>query len=92
MPGILQNSIQCHFFTEQCKCPFYFHHILQPRTAITSHLVIATPNDISYKEASIGIVGFLHLTVFIFLLNLYQFLILCSSNALLFVKLYFPPF
>ena len=54
--------------------------------------VIATPNDISYKEASIGIVGFLHLTVFIFLLNLYQFLILCSSNALLLVKLYFPPF
>ena len=38
---------------------------------------------------SIGIVDLLYLSVFIFSVNLYQFLILCSSKALLFVKLYF---
>ena len=39
--------------------------------------------------ASIGSVDSLYPSVFIYCLNLYQFLILCSSKAMMFVKLYF---
>ena len=39
--------------------------------------------------ASIGSVDSLYPSVFIYCLNLHQFLILCSSNAMMFVKLYF---
>ena len=39
--------------------------------------------------ASIGSVDSLYPSVFIFCLNLHQFLILCSSKAMVFVKLYF---
>ena len=39
--------------------------------------------------ASIGSVGSLYPSVFIYCLNLHQFLILCSSKAMIFVKLYF---
>ena len=39
--------------------------------------------------ASIGSVDSLYFSVFIFCLNLHQFLILCSSEAMMFVKLYF---
>ena len=39
--------------------------------------------------ASIGSVDSLYLSVFIYSLNLHQFLILCSSKAMMFVKLYF---
>ena len=38
---------------------------------------------------SIGSVDSLYPSVFIYCLNLHQFLILCSSKALTFVKLYF---
>ena len=38
--------------------------------------------------ASIGSVDSLYLSVFIYCLNLHQFLILCSSKAMVFVKLY----
>ena len=39
--------------------------------------------------ASIGSVDSLYPFVFIYCLNLHQFLILCSSKAMMFVKLYF---
>ena len=39
--------------------------------------------------ASISSVDSLYLSVFIFCMNLHQFLILCSSKAKVFVKLYF---
>ena len=39
--------------------------------------------------ASIGSVDSLYPSVFTYCLNLHQFLILCSSKALMFVKLYF---
>ena len=39
--------------------------------------------------ASIGSVDSLYPSVFIYRLNLHQFLILCSSKAMMFVKLYF---
>ena len=39
--------------------------------------------------ASIGSVDSLYLSVFIYCLNQHQFLILCSSKAMMFVKLYF---
>ena len=39
--------------------------------------------------ASIGSVDLLYPSVFIYCLNLHQFLILCSSKAMMFVKLYF---
>ena len=39
--------------------------------------------------ASIGSVDSLYLSVFINCMNLHQFLILCSSKAMMFVKLYF---
>ena len=39
--------------------------------------------------ASIGSVDSQYLYVFIYCLNLHQFLILCSSKAMMFVKLYF---
>ena len=39
--------------------------------------------------ASIGSVDSLYPSVFIYCLNLHQFLILCSSRAMMFVKLYF---
>ena len=39
--------------------------------------------------ASIGSVDSLYPSVFIYCLNLHQFLILCSSTAMMFVKLYF---
>ena len=38
---------------------------------------------------SIGSVGSLYPSVFIYCVNLHQFLILCSSKAMMFVKLYF---
>ena len=38
--------------------------------------------------ASIGSVGSLYPSVFIYCLNLHKFLILCSSKAMMFVKLY----
>ena len=41
--------------------------------------------------ASIGSVDLLKLSVFIYCVNLHQFLILCSSKAMMFVKLYFSP-
>ena len=37
---------------------------------------------------SIGSVDSLYLSVFIYCMNLHQFLILCSSKAMMFVKLY----
>ena len=40
--------------------------------------------------ASIGSVDSLYLSVFIYRMNLHQFLILCSSKRMTFVKLYFP--
>ena len=39
--------------------------------------------------ASIGSVDSLYLSVFIYCMNLHQFLILCSSKAMMFVKLYY---
>ena len=39
--------------------------------------------------ASIGSVDSLYLSVFVYCMNLHQFLILCSSKAMVFVKLYF---
>ena len=39
--------------------------------------------------ASIGSVDSLYLSLFICCMNLHQFLILCSSKAMMFVKLYF---
>ena len=39
--------------------------------------------------ASIGSVGSIYPSVFIYCLNLHQFLVLCSSKAMMFVKLYF---
>ena len=42
--------------------------------------------------ASIGSVDSLYPSVFIYCLNLHQFLILCSSKAMMFVKLYFRTF
>ena len=39
--------------------------------------------------ASIGSVDSLYLSVFTYCMNLHQFMILCSSKAMLFVKLYF---
>ena len=39
--------------------------------------------------ASIGSVDSLYPSVFIYYMNLHQFLILCSSKAMMFVKLYF---
>ena len=39
--------------------------------------------------ASIGLVDSLYLSVLIYCINLHQFLILCSSKAKMFVKLYF---
>ena len=39
--------------------------------------------------ACIGSLDSLHLSVFIFCMNLHQFLILCSLKAMMFVKLYF---
>ena len=39
--------------------------------------------------ASIGAVDSLYPSVFIYCLNLHQFLILCSSKAMIFVKLHF---
>ena len=39
--------------------------------------------------ASIGSVDSLYPSLFIYCLNLHQFLILCSSKAMMFVKLYF---
>ena len=39
--------------------------------------------------ASIGSVDSLYTSVFIYCMNLHQFLILCSSKAMVFVKLYF---
>ena len=38
---------------------------------------------------SIGSVDSLYLSVFIYCLNLHQFLILCSSKAMMFVKFHF---
>ena len=38
---------------------------------------------------SIGSVDSLYSSVFIYCLNLHQFLIMCSSKAMMFVKLYF---
>ena len=39
--------------------------------------------------SSIGTVDSLYPSVFIYCLNLHQFLILCNSKAMMFVKLYF---
>ena len=39
--------------------------------------------------ASIGSDDSLHLSDFVYCMNLHQFLILCSSKAMMFVKLYF---
>ena len=39
--------------------------------------------------ASIGSVDSLYLSVFVYSMNLHQFMILCSSKAMMFVKLYF---
>ena len=39
--------------------------------------------------ASIGSVDSLYLSIFIYYMNLHQFLILCSWKAMIFVKLYF---
>ena len=39
--------------------------------------------------ASISSVNSLYLSVFIYCMNMHQFLILCSSKAMMFVKLYF---
>ena len=39
--------------------------------------------------ASIGSVDLLYLSVFIYYVNLHLFLILCSSKAMVFMKLYF---
>ena len=39
--------------------------------------------------ASIGLIDSLYPSVFIYCMNLHQFLILCSSKAMMFVKLYF---
>ena len=39
--------------------------------------------------ASIGSVDSLYPSVFIYCMNLHQFLILCSSKTMMFVKLYF---
>ena len=39
--------------------------------------------------ASIGSVDLLYPSVFIYCVNLHQFLILCSSKAMMFMKLYF---
>ena len=41
------------------------------------------------STASIGSVNSLYPSVFIYCVNLHQFLILCSSKAMMFVKLYF---
>ena len=38
---------------------------------------------------SIGSVDSIYLSIFIYCMNLYQFVILCSSKAMMFVKLYF---
>ena len=38
--------------------------------------------------ASIGSVDSLYLSVFIYCVNLYQFLILCSSKAMMFIYIY----
>ena len=37
---------------------------------------------------SIGSVDSIYLSIFIYCMNLYQFVILCSSKAMMFVKLY----
>ena len=42
--------------------------------------------------ASIRSVDSLYLSVFIYCVNLHQFLILCRSKAMMFVKLYFRPY
>ena len=42
--------------------------------------------------ASIGSVGLLYPSIFIYCVNLHQFLILCSSKAMVLVKLYFLIF
>ena len=67
----------------------------------TVFLIINGVNIISYAyiyiyiyrgkkfTASIGSVDSLYPSVFIYCLNLHQFLILCSSKAMMFVKLYF---
>ena len=40
-------------------------------------------------KASISSVNSLYLSIFIYYMKLHQFLILCSSKAMMFVKLYF---
>ena len=52
-------------------------------------VVSSNPAGGEIFSASIGTVDLLYLSVFIFCVNLHQFLILCSPKALLFVKLYF---
>ena len=39
--------------------------------------------------ASIGSVDSIYLSIFIYCMNLHQFVVLCSSKAMMFVKLYY---
>ena len=45
--------------------------------------------EASMSGASIGSVDLLYPSVFIYCVNLHQFLILCSAKAMVFVNLYF---
>ena len=51
--------------------------------------VVSVAQLVASVSASTGTVELLYLSVFIFCVDLHQFLILCSPKALLFVKLYF---
>ena len=64
---------------------------LRPCVVLGGVVEVAGSNLVRGKifTASIGSVDSLYPSVFIYCLNLHQFLILCSSKAMMFVKLYF---
>ena len=60
--------------------------------AVLVGVVVAVGSNLAIVKiftAAIGSVDSLYLSVFIYCMNLHQFLILCSSKAMIFVKLYF---
>ena len=57
--------------------------------ASASGVVLGGVAEVVGSNLATGSVDSLHPSVFIYCLNLHQFLILCSSKAMMFVKLYF---
>ena len=81
---------QVRFLSKLCQWRWvHLSHVSIIKVIDFSTLEITNALYIYIFTASIGSVDSLCPSVFISCLNLHQFLILCSSKAMMFVKLYF---